>query len=199
MQSRGKANYHQISALLPPVKHFPSQQIDLSLQKTKPLNYPKSMTTLNNLSICDTVWVWKQPRLCSGHWSAQLLWERKFTTWWLTQLQVNSVVRLFPCFKNKKVHTSSQFVIIGLQLAHVWGWLWGGHVSPRDPWRHWWGGLVLPAEIETKLLLLRLLVTAPQHWPTAPHSFLEVAGLPYSINGLIHSGRVSAPKNVQIN
>lgn len=140
-----------------------------------------------------------QLRLCSGGWPIQLLWERKLTTWRLTQLQVNSVVRLFPCFKNKKVHTSSRFVIIGLQ--HVWGWLWERHTSPCCPWRRWWntawGSTVQPAEIETKLLLLRLLVTVPTHWPTAPHLFLEVAGLPYSINGLIHSNKVNAPKNIQ--
>lgn len=56
----------------------------------------------------------------SGVWAAQLSWERKFTTWQMTQLQVGSVVRLFPAgFKNKRVHTSSLYVIIGLQLAHV--------------------------------------------------------------------------------
>lgn len=140
----------------------------------------------------------------SGGWAARPLWERKLTTWRLTQLQVNSVVRLFPGFKNKKkVHTSSLYVIMGLQPAHVWGRLWGGQISPCCPWRRWWnrawGSATLPAEIETKLPLLRLLFTVPKHWPTAPRSFLEVAGLPCSINGLIHCARANAPKNVQIN
>ena len=109
-------------------------------------------------------------------WSAQLLWERKFTTWRLTKWQVNSVVRLFPDFKNKKVHTSSLYIITGLQpdcLCEWWRGLWVGEISPYCLWRCWWnrarGSTALPAEIDTKLLLLRLLFPVPKHWPTAPH------------------------------
>ena len=116
---------------------------------------------------------------------------------------VNSVVRLFPGFKIKKDHTSTQYVIAGLQPAGMCEWgtgLWEGEISPYCPWRWWWNGArgstALQAEIDTKLLLLRLLFTVPKHWPTAPHLFLEVAGLPCSINGLIHSAREKAPKTV---
>lgn len=76
-------------------------------------------------------------------------------------------------------------------------------ISPCCPWRHRLnragGSAALPAEIETTLLLLRLLSREPKHWPTARSSFLEVAGSPCSFNRLIHSATVRASKNVQIN
>lgn len=58
-------------------------------------------------------------------WAAGLvcLWERKFTTWQLTQLQVNIVVRVFcPAFKKqKKVHTSLLHIITAQkEKALVW-------------------------------------------------------------------------------
>lgn len=133
MQTRGKQfAISQITCLEqtlpPPVKHFPIPPADEANKVCgKPFKYQNtthqfwSLKRYQPISPCviyrqrgdTTLYRAKGTKVHHSSWAVQLLWERKFTTWQVTQLQVNRVVRLFPGFKNKKVHTSSLYIIKG--------------------------------------------------------------------------------------
>lgn len=107
----GQFAVSQITCLLPPVTQFPSPPADSANKKRSKEKKKKKVWALKDPTShqkTSTCFI-HRPRGAEAtvhHSGAQPLWERKLTTWRLTQLQVNSAVGLFPGFKNKKVHTS---------------------------------------------------------------------------------------------
>lgn len=102
-------------------------------------------------------------------------WERKFAVWRLTQLQVNSMVRLFPDFKKKKKKKPEKKKE-GKKGPHLF--TLGNYRSVSGPCIRGCSDrsrsvLAVPegssgtmpeaAQIETKLPLLRVLFTVPKH------------------------------------
>lgn len=200
----GQFAVSQITCLLPPVTQFPSPPADSANKKRskeKKKSFKGSHFTSENVYLFHSQAKRNQGNSPPFRSSTFVGKETHYLAAYpVTGQQCGWIVSWLQ--KQKGPHLST--VILGQQPACVSeGWLRGGQISPRRPWRRWWnrarGGAALPAEIQTKLPLLRLLFAVPKHWPAAPHSFLEVAGLPCSINGLIHSDAVNAPKNVQIN